>query len=81
MKKESWSKFAHRGVVKADCGAAKLDGVWAGIHDWVSSLTTSCGKRGPLIFEPPDVEDPNFIVEAAGEDSDGGDSSFVHACV
>ena len=81
VKKESWSKFAHRGVVKADCGAAKLDGVWAGIHDWVSSLTTSCGKRGPLIFEPPDVEDPNLIVEAAGEDSDGGDSSFVHACV
>ena len=81
VKKESWSKFAHRGVVKADCGAAKLGGVWAGIPNWVSSLTTSCGDRAPLIFEPPDVEDPNFIVQAAGEGSDDGNSICVCTCM
>ena len=40
QRKQQWSKFAMKGVVKGECGAQRLDDVWSGLLDWVKSLTT-----------------------------------------
>lgn len=77
---QQWSKFAMKGVKKVECGAQRLEEVWGGIPDWVESLTTSCGGHQPLIFEPPDVDDPTFIdlTLDSDSDSDSGDGNGSH---
>ena len=60
---QTWSNFANRDVVRADCGATKLGDVWAGVPKWVESLTTTSSDRPePSIFEPPDVDDRRSLI-------------------
>jgi hypothetical protein len=71
-----WSEFAMVGVVKKNCGAAQLEKVWDGIPAWVNSMTTSCDNQAPLIFEPPDIDNPDFIDLTLDEDIDADDNTL-----
>jgi hypothetical protein len=70
---EVWSDFAMLGVVKSKCGASHIQNVWAGIPAWVQRLTTSCDGQPAPMFEPADVEGPEYIDLNSDDDDDDGD--------
>jgi hypothetical protein len=74
---KTWSKFANRGVNKADCGGTRIDQIWAGIPAWIEKMTVATDQAPiPALFDPPDVDDVDFYdLTAESDDDDDDDSS------